>query len=400
MSGNQQALKLFPYEQAILQELNAGGFDNLVQMFEQTCAEFARRPAFTAIGQTLTFADIERHSRDFAAYLLGPAGLEPGQRVAIQLPNLCQYPIVAWGILRAGLVLVNTNPLYTQRELLHQFTDAGVTALVCLADLLPTLEQVVPQTDIEQVIVTNIFDLMEAQPAPVSEIPGLITLPAALTAGAHCALPDRGMTLNDIAMLQYTGGTTGVAKGAILTHGNILASTVQSGALVEADPQNPDIVIAPMPLYHIYGFTMNIVGTFCMGGHSVLIPDPRDIDSMIETMKSYPFTAMAGVNTLFVGLMRHPHFDHIDFTRVKGVIAGGAALVEEIAAEWKQRTGSDIFEGYGLSETASALTCNSEENRQLGTVGKRLPWMEVTRNITIIILDHLRELDWAAFGYG
>ena len=370
-------VKVFPYEQAVLEELNPEGYTSLVGMFEQACGQFPERPAFTAIGQTLTFAEIDRLSRDFAAWLLGPAGLVSGQRVAIQLPNLCQYPIVAWGILRAGLVLVNTNPLYTQRELLHQFTDAGVTALVCLADLLPTLEQVVPKTGIERVVVTNVFDLMEAQPAPDSALPGLVTLPEALAQGASCELPQRGTTLNDIAMLQYTGGTTGVAKGAVLTHGNILASSRQSGAIVELDPEQPDIVIAPMPLYHIYGFTMNIVGTFCAGGHSVLIPDPRDIGSMIETMKGHRFTALAGVNTLFVGLMQHPEFDAIDFSHVKGVIAGGAALVEEIASEWKRRTDSDIYEGYGLSETASALTCNSEEFRQLGTVGKPMPYMQV-----------------------
>ena len=370
-------VKVFPYEQAVLEELNPEGYTSLVGMFEQACGQFPERPAFTAIGQTLTFAEIDRLSRDFAAWLVGPAGLVSGQRVAIQLPNLCQYPIVAWGILRAGLVLVNTNPLYTQRELLHQFTDAGVTALVCLADLLPTLEQVVPKTGIERVVVTNVFDLMAAQPAPDSALPGLVTLPEALAQGAQCELPQPGTTLNDIAMLQYTGGTTGVAKGAVLTHGNILASSRQSGSIVEIDPEQPDIVIAPMPLYHIYGFTMNIVGTFCAGGHSVLIPDPRDIGSMIETMKAYPFTALAGVNTLFVGLMQHPEFDAVDFSHVKGVIAGGAALVEEIASEWKQRTGSDIYEGYGLSETASALTCNSEAFRQLGTVGKPMPYMQV-----------------------
>jgi long-chain acyl-CoA synthetase len=377
MSATDQNVRVFPYEQAVLNELNPEGYDSLVGMFDEACAQFPDRPAFTAIGQTLTFADIDRMSRDFAAYLLGPAGLVPGQRVAIQLPNLCQYPVAAWGILRAGLVLVNTNPLYTRRELLHQFTDAGVNALVCLADLLPTLEQVVPETGIERVIVTNVFDMIEAQPAPESALPGLITLPDALSLGADLPLPDAGTGLNDIAMLQYTGGTTGVAKGAVLTHGNVLASSRQSGSIVEIDPDKPDIVIAPMPLYHIYGFTMNIVGTFCAGGHSILIPDPRDINGLIDTMKAWPFTAMAGVNTLFVGLMQHPEFDAIDFSHVKGVIAGGAALVEEIASEWKRRTGSDIYEGYGLSETASALTCNSEENRQLGTVGKQMPWMEV-----------------------
>jgi long-chain acyl-CoA synthetase len=377
MARSTQEVRFFPYEQAVLKELNPEGYTSLVDMFEAACAKFPERPAFTAIGQTLNFADIDRLSRDFAAYLVGPAGLVPGQRIAIQLPNLNQYPIVAWGVLRAGLVLVNTNPLYTQRELLHQFTDAGVTALVCLVELLPTLEQVVPQTDIEQVIVTNIFDLMEAQPAPQSTLSGLVTLPEAFALGAQLALPDPSTGLNDIAMLQYTGGTTGVAKGAVLTHGNILASTRQSGAIVEIDEDKPDIVIAPMPLYHIYGFTMNIVSTFCAGGHSVLVPDPRDIGGMIEIMKAHPFTALAGVNTLFVGLMQHPEFDAIDFSHVKGVIAGGAALVEDIASEWKRRTGSEIYEGYGLSETASALTCNSEDRRQLGTVGHPMPFMEV-----------------------
>ena len=338
-----QDVRTFPYEQAVLKELNPEGFNSLVDMLEEACRNYPERPAFTAIGQTLAFADIDRMSRDLAAYLVGPAGLAHGDRVAIQLPNLCQYPIAAWGILRAGLILVNTNPLYTRRELLHQFTDAGVSALICLADLLPTLEDVIPQTNISSVIVTNIFDLYEAQPAPASTLSGLVTLPEVMAEGAGRELPDPGINIYDIAMLQYTGGTTGVAKGAVLTHGNVLASSRQSGSIVEVDPEQPDIVIAPMPLYHIYGFTMNIVGTFCVGGHSVLIPDPRDIGAMIETMKTYPFTALAGVNTLFVGLMQHPDFDEIDFSHVKGVIAGGAALVEEIASEWKQRSGSDIY---------------------------------------------------------
>ena len=268
MPGSSNPVRVFPYEQAVLKELNDKCNNSLVDMFEAACAEFTHRPAFTALGQTLTFAEIDRQSRDFAAYLLGPAGLVPGQRIAIQLPNLCQYPIVAWGALRAGLVLVNTNPLYTPRELLHQFSDAEVTVLVCLVDLLPMLEQVVPQTAIERVIVTNVFDLIEAQPAPETTLPDVITLPEALALGAGFYLPDPSTGLNDIAMLQYTGGTTGPAKGAILTHGNILASARQSGTLVEVDPDHPDIVIAPMPLYHIYGFTMNVVGTFCLGGHS------------------------------------------------------------------------------------------------------------------------------------
>ena len=203
MSESPQEIRVFPYEQAQLRELNVDGYTGLVDMFDAACAEFAERPAFTAIGQTLSFAEIDRYSRNFAAYLLGPAGLVPGQHIAIQLPNLCQYPIVAWGALRAGLVLVNTNPLYTPRELLHQFTDAEVTALVCLSDLLPTLEQVVPQTGIQRVIVTNVFDLIEAQPAPETPLPDVMTLSEALTMGAEYYLPEPCGGLNEVAMLQY-----------------------------------------------------------------------------------------------------------------------------------------------------------------------------------------------------
>jgi long-chain acyl-CoA synthetase len=381
MSRQAASLKTYPYEQARLAELNTEGFGNLVQLFEKSCADYAERPAFTATGQTLTFAEIEQHSRAVAAWLCSATDLQPGDRVAIQLPNLVQYPVVAWGVLRAGLVLVNTNPLYTELELLHQFKDAGVKAVFCLAELLPVLEQVVPQTDIGLLVVTNIFDLIEAQPAPESTLPSVISLPQVLQEGAminaKMELAPQKTTINEMAMLQYTGGTTGVARGAILTHGNILASALQSGALIETDPAQPEVVIAPMPLYHIYGFTMNIVGTFAAGGHSVLVLDPRDIGGMIATMKSYPFTALAGVNTLFSGLLQHPEFDSVDFSRLKGAIAGGAALVEEIAEEWLQRTGSEIFEGYGLSETASALACNSEDHRRLGTVGRPLPAMQV-----------------------
>ncbi|MEH6590397.1 MAG: AMP-binding protein [Halioglobus sp.] len=370
-------LKLFPYEQEMLKQLNDKGYTSLVDMFEQACSDYAGNPAFTAIGQTLTFAEIERHSRNFAAYLLNDCALQSGDRIAIQLPNLLQYPIVAWGALRAGLVVVNTNPLYTARELKHQFNDSGARVLVALADLLPVLEGVVNATGIEKVIVSNVFDMMEAQPLPETTLDNAITLPETLALGAKSELPPTQPEMNHVALLQYTGGTTGPAKGAVLTHGNVYASAEQSGEYVEIDPANPEIVIAPMPLYHIYGFSMNVVSNFSAGGHSILIPDPRDAGAMLEVMKQYPFTALAGVNTLFVSLMAHPEFDNVDFSHVKGVISGGAALVEEIASEWQTRTGTDIYEGYGLSETAATLTCNRPDARQLGTVGKTMPCMEV-----------------------
>lgn len=368
---------VYPYEQARLAELNTEGYSNLVDMFEQACAQYSERTAFTALGQDFSFKDIDRMSGAFAAYLVKVAGLQAGTRIAIQLPNLVQYPIVAWGALRAGMVIVNTNPMYTARELEHQFNDSGATVLVGLSELMPQVAEVLPRTAIERVICTSIFDLIEAQPAPSVDLPQAVTLPDALAAGEGMAPPAPVASMNDVALLQYTGGTTGPAKGAVLTHGNIFASTQQAAAAADLDPQQREIVIGPMPLYHIYGFTMNVVSTFCGGGQSILIPDPRDIDAMVTVMKQYPFTAMAGVNTLFVSLLQHPDFDDIDFSHVKGVIAGGAALVEEIASEWLARTGSEIYEGYGLSETSSTLTGNTRAERQLGTVGKPMIAMEI-----------------------
>lgn len=377
MSTTSIDVKTFPYEQAMLAELNTEGFTSLVDMFDRACEQYPDRVAFTAMGQDHSFADIERLSRAFAVWLLNDAGLAPGTRIAIQLPNITQYPIVAWGVFRAGMVIVNTNPLYTARELEHQFNDSGATVLVALTELLPQIEVVLPQTGIDQVICTSIFDLIEPQPCPVSTLSGLISLPEVLQAGEGKALPETVADMNSVALLQYTGGTTGPAKGAVLTHGNIFASTQQAAHAADLDEHAVEIMIGPMPLYHIYGFTMNVVSTFCGGGQSVLIPDPRNIDELIKVMKQYPFTAMAGVNTLFVSMMQHPEFDEIDFSKVKGVIAGGAALVEEIASEWFERTGSQIFEGYGLSETAATLTGNTRQERQLGTVGKPMISMEI-----------------------
>ncbi len=370
-------IKLFPYEQAMLGKLNPEGYGSLVDMFLQACRNYPERVAYTALGQDILFAEIEQMSAGFAAYLVNEAGLSRGDRVAIQLPNIGQYPVVAWGVLRAGLVIVNTNPLYTARELEHQFNDSGAVALVALAELLPQIEGVIPKTGIRRVISTSLFDLLEAQPLPESSLRDLTSLPQALAAGAGRELPELEIGMNDVALLQYTGGTTGPAKGAVLTHGNVFASTQQTAEVVDIDPDVAEIVLAPMPLYHIYGFTMNIVSTFCAGGHSVLIADPRDTNAMVQLMKQYPFTAMAGINTLFTSLMQHPEFDEIDFSHVKGIIAGGAALVEDVANEWFERTGSQIFEGYGLSETSAVLTGNNPSDRQLGTVGKPMGYQEI-----------------------
>ena len=361
-----------------LEKLNQDGYLSLVDAFNHAIAEFAEQPAFTCLGQTLNYADMDRLSSQFGCFLLEHCGLQHGDRIAIQLPNISQYPIAVWAALRAGLTVVNTNPLYTAREQLHQFNDSGARALVVLSDLLPVTEQVVSETAIQTVIVTHAADFLQPQAVPHSSLDNLIGFTDALALGADKVLPDSTATMSDIAVLQYTGGTTGPSKGAILSHGNVYAGMRMSKISIGLSASDDfDLLIAPMPLYHVFGFTMNLVGGFVNGSHSVLIPNPRDIDSMVAVMKQHQFTAMAGINTLLQGLMRHPQFDEIDFSRVKGIIAGGAALVKEISDEWESRTGSRIFEGYGLSETTSVLACNSPEKSQLGSVGGALQFQEV-----------------------
>ena len=366
------------YSQQQLQLLNPKNYQSIIELFNDSCRLYRDKPAFSCLEHTLSFDDVDIMSRNFAAYLLNETNLQQGDRIAIQLPNLAQYPVAAWGALRAGLILVNTNPLHTQRELIHQFNDAEVKALVVLADILPNVEAIVEQTSIEHVIVTNPIDFIQAQPLATTTLPSVITFLDAIAMGSACVLPKLTHEMHDIAVLQYTGGTTGLSKGVILTQGNLYASNRMASMLLDDDLSDvDDIVIAPMPLYHVYGFTFNIIRTFVNGGLSVLIPEPRNIESLIATMKRYPFNGLAGVNTLFVALLNHPNFDSIDFTHLNSVISGGAALVEEIADEWFARTESTIYEAYGLSESSAALSCNTPVNRQLGTVGHAMLHLEI-----------------------
>ncbi len=374
----------FAFCDRVVEELNTEGRQNVVSYFDEAVSKYADRIAFNALGQDMTFADIEKASRQFGAWLLNDGGLQPGDRVAVQLPNLLQYPIAAWGILRAGLILVNTNPLYTQRELEHQLNDSGAKAIVMVSEFLGNAEKVLPNTGVETLIVTNIFDMMEAQPAPETALKDqlrLITLPQAIAGGEGIDLPASAATMTDVAVLQYTGGTTGVAKGAMLTHGNIFGYIKQAGAVTDNDPNyredRPELLIAPLPIYHIFGFTLYLVGNFVRGGQSILIPDPRNLDGMMDIMAAHKFTGFAAVNTMLVGMLRSPKFDTIDWSHNHGTIAGGAALVPEVAKEWIERTGTKIFEGYGLSETTATLTVNTESDNQLGTVGKPMIAQEV-----------------------
>ena len=326
-------MKTSNYAKKIINDLNTDHFNNLTDNFNFAIKRDGEKIAFSCLGQDITFNELDRLSKQFGAYLRCECGLNAGERIAIQIPNLIQYPIVAWGAIHAGLVIVNTNPLYTERELLHQFNDSGAKVLVVLADLLGMIEKVVPQTNIDLVISTHAIDMIEPKPKPLSSLKKLISLPDALEAGKSQELPNIASTMESIAVLQYTGGTTGAAKGAVLTHGNFFASAAISTQAFQ-DISKKELSISPMPLYHVYGFLVHVISGVLNGNQSVLIPDPRDTDSLILTMKKYPFTLFAGINTLFTSLLEHPEFDTIDFSHLERVVAGGTALIEEIAIEW------------------------------------------------------------------
>lgn len=357
--------------------VNEHNFTSLVQMFDKVVADNADITAYSCLGRELSFADINRLSGQVAAYFISVCGLQKGDRIAIQLPNLLQYPIIAWGALRAGLVIVNTNPMYTEREMLHQFTDADVKALVVLDGLLAKAEGLLHQTNIETIITTAATDFIQAETVPESSFKNVIGFMDMLEAGKKYPIPKVALAMDDVALLQYTGGTTGVAKGAVLTHGNIYGGLKITRDFFQEVAVEREVIIAPMPLYHVYGFTMNVVSVFLWAGMSVLIPNARDVGSVIDAMQTYKATGFAGVNTLFQSMMEHSDFDKIDFSDLTGTIAGGTALIKEIADQWKERTGSDIYEGYGLSETGAALTCNIQGKRKLGTVGLPFKNMEV-----------------------
>lgn len=352
-------------------------YSSLVDLIEKTSLRYGDKPAYACLGKTSSFNEIERDSRYFAAYLQNKTQLKPGDRIAIQLPNITQFVIAAYGAIRAGLILVNTNPLYTERELIHQFNDSGAKALVVLSDLLPTLAKVVATTEIELVISTHALDLIEPQIQPKTGLKN-IAFCDILKQGAELTFTRLAPTLNDLCALQYTGGTTGLSKGAMLTHGNMLANAAQVKSRIgSVISEGEDIFVAPLPIYHIYAFMVNLVLYFECGGCSVLIQNPRDISDLTKTLTKYPFTGFAGLNTLFVALCHQPEFKALDFSHLKITISGGTALTAAAANIWQQTTGNMISEGYGLSETSPVISLNAPGYQKLGTIGKPVIGTEV-----------------------
>ncbi|ROT98431.1 long-chain fatty acid--CoA ligase [Marinobacter sp. R17] len=372
------------YPPGVKNEIDLNKYESMLDVFDSAVKRFADRPAFSALGVTLTYRDLDTQSRNFAAWIQNKTNLKPGDRIAMQMPNVTQYPVAVFGAMRAGLIVVNTNPLYTEREMEHQFNDSGAKALVVLANMADKVEKVLPHTGIEHVIVTEIADmhkplkrkLMNAavkylkKMVPEYNLPNAHGLPKVLSAGAKCKLTPVAVKRDDIAVLQYTGGTTGVAKGAMLTQGNLVANLLQTRPMMEDNvEEGKEIVIAPLPLYHIYSFTLNCGIMLESGAHSVLIPNPRDIAGFVKEIKNYKFTSFLGLNTLFVALCNNEEFKSLDFSALKMTASGGMALTSSTAKLWKQVTGCEITEGYGMTETSPVVTFNPPSAIQLGTIG-------------------------------
>ncbi|MBD2840404.1 long-chain-fatty-acid--CoA ligase [Pseudomonas sp. JM0905a] len=377
-------------------QIDLAAYKSVIEVFERSCKKFADRPAFSNLGVTLTYAELDRLSAAFAAYLQKNTDLKPGDRIAVQMPNVLQYPIAVFGALRAGLIVVNTNPLYTAREMRHQFKDAGVRALVYINLFGKLVEEVLPDTEIEYLIEARMGDLLPSlkgwlvntvvkslkKMVPDYHLPQAVHFKDVLKQGQGHALKPVRVSLEDIAVLQYTGGTTGVAKGAMLTHGNLVANMQQVDACLsqlgpDGSPlmkQGQEIMIAPLPLYHIYAFTANCMCMMVNGNHNILITNPRDIGGFIKELKKWRFSALLGLNTLFVALMDHPEFKNLDFSNLKVTNSGGTALVKATAERWQSLTGCSVVEGYGLTETSPVASTNPYGNQaRLGTVGIPVP---------------------------
>ncbi|WP_282363993.1 long-chain-fatty-acid--CoA ligase FadD2 [Pseudomonas sp. PS01297] len=377
-------------------DIDMTAFTSVVDVFERSCKKFADRPAFSNLGVTLTYAELDRLSAAFAGYLQQHTNLVPGDRIAVQMPNILQYPIAVFGALRAGLVVVNTNPLYTSREMRHQFKSAGIRALVYLNMFGKRVQEVLEDTEIEYLIEAKMGDLMPTvkgwvtnlvvdkvkKLVPSYRLPQAIPFKQVLQQGAGHPLRSLQVRLDDIAVLQYTGGTTGLPKGAMLTHGNLVANMQQIRGCLSQHAEDglpllkegQEVMVAPLPLYHIYAFTANCMCMMVTGNHNILITNPRDIAGFIKELKNWRFTAFLGLNTLFVALMDHPEFKTLDFSSLKLTNSGGTALVKATAERWEKLTGCRIVEGYGLTETSPVASANPYGGfARLGTVGMPVP---------------------------
>jgi long-chain acyl-CoA synthetase len=379
------------YPPGVPAEIDPSEYASLVEVFDRSVQQFAARPAFHSMGRTISYAELERLSRAFGAWLQAK-GLGRGARVAIMLPNCLQYPVAMFGALRAGCTVVNVNPLYTARELEHQLRDSGAEVIVILENFAAVLQQVRAKTPLKHIVITSLGEMLGLKGVvvnlvvrrlkkmvPAFELPGAIRLKAALAEGAGRRLDAPPPGHEDIAFLQYTGGTTGVSKGAILLHRNIIAALLQYRAwLGPAIGVERPVIITALPLYHIFSLTVNCLVMMFVGGENVLITNPRDIAGFVKELAKHKYSMITGVNTLFNALLNHPDFAKLDFSHLKLALGGGMAVQKAVAERWKQVTGTTLIEGYGLTETAPSATANPLNSTEYtGAIGVPMSSTEV-----------------------
>lgn len=388
-----QKVWLNRYPADVPAEINADRYRSLIDLFEHAVLRYAEQTAFINMGQSLSYRQLDIRSRAFAAYLQQELGLKKGDRVALMMPNLLQYPIALFGILRAGMTVVNVNPLYTPRELEHQLNDSGASAIVIVSNFAHTLEKVVAKTQVKHVILTRLGDQLSTakgtlvnfvvkyikKMVPKYHLPGAISFRQVLQQGAHLDYTKPEIINDDLAFLQYTGGTTGVAKGAMLTHRNMQANLEQTratyGSLLK---EGKETVVTALPLYHIFALTVNCLLFIDLGGANLLITNPRDIPGLVKELAKYPFTAITGVNTLFNALLNDEGFNKLDFSSLSLSAGGGMAVQKSVAERWEKLTGHYLLEGYGLTECSPLVAVNPYDIQcHNGSIGLPVPSTDV-----------------------
>ena len=383
------------YPPGVPAQINPDEFRSIVQLFDSACARFPDRPAYSNFGRTLTYRELDTMSRAFGAWLQKEARLKRGDRIALMMPNILQYPVALFGALRAGLTVVNTNPLYTPRELEHQLKDSGAKAIVVFENAAHVLADSLAQTDVEEVILTGIGDLLGFPKGPLVNfalrhvkkqikpysLPGARAFVDVLEQGKWVDLIDPKLSLEDIAFLQYTGGTTGVSKGACLTHRNMVSNVLQAHAWLKPflpDASTQQVIVGALPLYHIFALTSIALVWLREGGHNILITNPRDMAGFVKDLKKYRCSVYYGVNTLFNGLLNTPGFEDVDFSRMISSVAGGMALQGAVAQRWKERTGCILSQGWGLTETSPVATTNPHGVDFNNSIGLPMPSTEIS----------------------
>ncbi len=381
------------YPAGVPAEIDLDEFASITDVFDSALKDYRNRAAFVNMGKSITYDQLDLLSRDFAGYLLGELKLKKGDRVAVMMPNCLQYPIAVFGVLRAGLIVVNVNPMYTARELKHQLADSGASVLLVLDNFGSTAQEVLAQMPEVRTLTTGLGDMLGfpkslivnfvlryvKKMVPDYDIPGAVRFRDALTLGRMHPLPEVRNAPEDLAFLQYTGGTTGVSKGAMLTHRNLVANMQQASAWVKSNVRSgEELIITALPLYHIFALTANCLVFLKLGGTNLLITNPRDMPGFVKEIRNSGFTAITGVNTLFNGLLNTPGFNEVDFSKLRLTLGGGMAVQRAVAEKWKSVTGSTLAEAYGLTETSPAVCINPLDLREYnGSIGLPVPSTDV-----------------------